>query len=199
MKNIDELLKIAIVNNNINFLSLNRHKYNINHRFADENNDTLLLYSISDPKSYAYRYFLNNDADISLENDEGENVIHSIVFSGLKERLREVLDLSSFDEKLINSRTKDGYTPLMLSVLLEKCDIFDYLLEIGADANIADMENNTPLHPACSLGYMNMVKKLVERGADLHIKTQKGNYPLALAVNGDHDEIVRYLFDAIYN
>jgi len=195
MKNIDEELKDAICNKDIAFLEANKNKYSINHRFQDEDNDTLLLYAISDHGSNTYEYFLKNNADITLVNDEGENIIHSIVYSGQIKRLVDILNQFPFD---LNLQTKDGTTPLLLSVLLEKYEIFNYLLKNGADVNIPDNEGNTPLHPACFLGYKSMVFDLVENGANLLAKTDNGNLPLALAVNEGHEEIIKYLFQKIY-
>ena len=73
------------------------------------------------------------------------------------------------------------------------------MLRHGADFNISDKDGNMPIHVACQLGYKHIVYKLVERGAKLSSKTNKGNYPLALAVNGDHIEIVKYLYDKVYS
>jgi len=198
MENIDEILKKAIVNNNITFLEENRKNYDINHRFSDEDNDTLLLYAISDKWSETYIFFLNNGANINLTNDEGEGIIHSIIYSGISTRLIDVLNKKPEAMKLVNAQTKDGVSPLLLSVLLERYDIFNILLDLKVDIDLADNECNTPIHMSCFLGYEEMVFKLVEKGANLHLKTQKGNYPLALAINGDHDRIVRYLFNKIY-
>jgi ankyrin repeat protein len=195
MTNFDEKLKNAIAKEDIAFLEVNKNKYSINHRFQDENNDTLLLYALSDSGSNTYEYFLKNNADITLVNDEGENIIHSIIYSGQKTRLVQMLNQYHSD---INIRTKDGTTPLLLSVLLEKYEIFNCLLKNGADVNISDNEGNTPLHPACFHGNKLMVFDLVENGANLFAKTLKGNLPLALAVNGGHEEIIKYLFNKIY-
>lgn len=198
MEKINEQLKHAIVNNDYQFLKVNQSKYNINHRFVDENNDTLLLYAISYSQNDIYSFFIDNGADVSLINDEGEGIIHSIVYSGLSNRLSDVIERIPKTLDLINDQTKDGVTPLLLSVLLGQHDIFNSLLNLNADINISDNECNSPIHPACFLGYKDMVFKLVEKGADLHTKTLKGNYPLALAVNGDHDEIIKYLYKIIY-
>ena len=198
MESFDEQLKDAIVTNDINFLDKNKNQYNINHRFADEDNDTLLSYAISDSKSDIYLYFLENGADILLLNNEGESIVHSIIYSGIKERLVKIVESDKFDFSYLNLQTNDGTSPLLLSVLLGKYDIFVYLLELNVDINLTDNEGNAPIHPACFLGHKNMVTELVNRGTNLHIKTHKGNYPLALAVNGDHDEIVKYLYKTIY-
>jgi len=198
MSEFDELLKDAIACNDYLFLETNKHKYDINHRFADENNDTLLLYAISDYGSNTYSFFIKNGADITLVNDEGEGIMHSIVYSGLSERLEQITSLPHGID-LLNQQTKDGTTPLLLSVLLGRDEVFNTLLELGANVDLSDETGNAPIHPACFSGNENMVSKLVEKHTNLHVKTKNGNYPLALAVNGDHDKIVRYLFDVMYN
>jgi ankyrin repeat protein len=195
MIDIDEELKRAIVNNDIAFFEANRNRIDINHRFEENNYDTLLLYALSDAKSNMHEYFLRNNADVTVINDEGEGVIHSIVYSGLPNRIDQVLKQRNCD---INLKTKEGITPILLSVLLGKYEIFSRLLYLGADINIADNEGNVPLHPACFLGYKSMVIDLVENGANLLVKTNKGNYPLALAINGGHDEIVKFLYNHLY-
>jgi len=193
MENIDESLKNAIVNCDVNFLENN--KYNINHRFKDEDNDTLLMYAISDDKTDIYKFFLKNKANIELVNDEGENILHSIVYSGDVNRLKFFLDNYKFD---INSKSLEGVTPLLLSTLLGKLKIFDLLVDYKADVNLADNVGNAPLHIACNLGYVQMVYKLIELGANINLKTKKGNLPLALAINNDHHDIVKFLFPKYY-
>ena len=197
MKDFDECLKNAIACDDFHFLEMNKHKYDIDYRFTDEDNDTLLLYAISDSGSTSYSYFLKNGADITLVNDEGEGIFHSIVYSGLAERLEEIMKFPCKVD-LLNQQRKDGTTPILLSVLLEKNDIFNLLIELGVDVNLTDETGNAPIHPACFSGYRDMVYKLVEKGANLHLKTKNGNYPLALAINGDQDEIVKYLYPKIY-
>ncbi|HMJ68292.1 MAG TPA: ankyrin repeat domain-containing protein [Cyclobacteriaceae bacterium] len=189
-----EALKDAICAGDLAFLEENREKYSMDDRLEDENNDTLLLYSLSDANSNTYQYFLKNKADISLLNGEGENVIHSIVYSGEAKRLNGLLNDGN-----INHQSKDGTTPLLLAIALEKDEIAQSLMENGADINISDNDGNAPVHIACHLGKFYLVSKLVGKGANLRVKTKKGNFPLALAVNGEHDEIVKFLFKKIYN
>lgn len=198
MKNFENCLKDAIACNDVDFLTSCINQYNIDYRLADEDNDTLLLYAIGDNGSEAYTFFLDNGANINLINDEGENIIHSIVYSGVLKRLIDILKREPDAIKLINYQTNDGVTPLLLSVLLGKYDVFNALLELNADFDLVDNDYYAPIHSACSLGHYDMVVKLVEKGACLHKKTLNGNYPIALAINSDHDEIVKYLFNRIY-
>jgi ankyrin repeat protein len=193
--NFKEKLKDAICNNNVDFLEKHKHQYLIDERFEDEDNDTLLLYSISDAATNVYEYFLRNNADVFLVNNEGENILHSIVYSGNIERLKIVLDKYKVD---INSCTKDGATPLLLSLSLENSEIANVLINYGADVNIPDIEGITPLHLSVQLDNLSLVVTLVEHGADILAKTLAGNYPLALAVNAGFEDIIKYLYHKIY-
>lgn len=106
-----EDLKNAICNDDRDFLEKNLKNYSINCRLGDEDNDTLLMYSLSDGDSNAYQFFIKEQADVTLTNDEGENVIHSIVYSRDAERLSLLLNASNIDHQ-----SNDGTTPLLLSV-----------------------------------------------------------------------------------
>lgn len=68
-----------------------------------------------------------------------------------------------------------------------------HLLDLWADVNIADKTNNAPIHPACSMGNLDIVKLLIKYNARLHVKTDTGNYLLALAINGDQDDAIEFL------
>jgi len=198
MKNINEQLKDAIACSDFSFLEKNKHKYDLNHRFLDENNDSLLLYSISDKDSSAYQYFLKNNADINLVNNENENIFHAIVYSNCKNRISEVINKNKTIIDKINDRDLNGATPLLLSISLEYFEIAKQLIKNGADVNICDNERVFPIHIAAQFAKLDFMKLLIKKGAYLNVKTIKGNYPLALAINNDNDENVRYLFRKIY-
>ena len=195
MENRKDRLKNAICNNDIDFFKKHKEQYSINERFEDEEGDTLLLYSISFPNSTIYDFFLNNGAEIELKNDEGEGILHAIVYSGIKDRLVEFLANYSVD---LNTVTNEGVTPLLLSIALNHFDMAYVLLQHGADATIGDLDGVTPLHIAVQHTDVDLVKYLVEKGADLWAKTAKGNYPLALAVNAKQEEVVRFLYPLFY-
>lgn len=188
-----ERLKDAICNNDISFLETNKDYYSIDERFVDEDNDTLLIYSLSDGNSESFRFFMNNNADVNVVNSEGENVIHSIVYSGKVDRMEYFIDVNN-----INHQTNEGVTPLLLALLLDKYDIAKYLIDKGADVNIADNEMNLPIHVACYSGNKDLVSILLKKGVDLFSKTRKGNLPLAIAVNKGHHDIVKLIYKNMY-
>jgi ankyrin repeat protein len=190
-----EKLKNAICSNDIDFLQETKHLYSINERFEDENNDTLLLYSISDKGSNSYSFFLQNNANINLTNDEGENILHAVVFSGDIKRLREIIENYNVD---INHRAKDGATPLLLAISLETANIAEALISYGSDVNIPDINGLNPLHIAAQSGCFDLVKSLLNNDADVFSKTKKGNLALALAVNAGKIDVIKLLFDVMY-
>lgn len=197
MIDIKEHLKNAICNDSIDFLKKNRDKYSIDERFEDEENDTLLLYSISYSSVVIYKYFLENGANIYLTNDLGENILHAIVYSGDKFRLQEIL--TGYKNIDLNYRCNDGATPLLLAISLGKFDLANELMDNGANVKIPDNNGITPLHIAVQSNDFNLVKKLIHLGADPFIKTLAGNLSLALAVNENKNmEIIKFLFNKMY-
>lgn len=191
--NIDDRLKEAIWKNDISFLSSYIKENLIDKRFKDENNDTLFLYAISIAESNSFEFFLKNKANIFAENDEGEGVLHSIVYSGELGRLKKFIE-----EVSINHRAKDGATPLLLALSLGKNELAEFLIENGADVNIGDDKEVHPLHLAAQMTDVNIVKSLIMKGADLRSKTSFGNLPISLAANNGNDEIVKTLYKAMY-
>lgn len=188
-----EAIKNAICTNDVVFLLHNIDERNLNLRLSDEGNDTLLMYSISDKDSNAYKFFLDKDADLNVLNDDGENILHSAIYSGKLERVQEVIE-----EKFINQSSNDGTTPLLLSLGLENEAIANYLINKGADINCSDRAGNRPIHLASYFGLTSTVKNLLINRADINIRTEKGNLPLALAVNEGHREIIEILYKQMY-
>lgn len=186
-------LKSAIYENDIAFLKSNIDANNINTRFEDEDNDTLLLFAIGISRNDSYKFFIHNGADVYVTNELKENILHAIVYSGDIDRLNYIMRQGyNLD---INDRTVDGATPLLISIALGKSDMARVLINNGSDVNIPDNEGLTPLHIACQEGDIELVSLLIEKGADIRSKTAKGNYPIMLAIANDYKELSRILFE----
>ncbi len=72
--------------------------------------------------------------------------------------------------------------------------LVQYLLSRGANPNAQNIaERTTPLHDACTVGNLQVVKILVEAGANLELKRKEGVTPLYYAVYHRHFPIVKYL------
>ena len=195
-KDFEEKLMDAIINEDVQFLNNYRVEYDINKRLEDEDNDALIDYAISYSKSNAYKFFLANNASLDNINNKGENIVHSIVYSGCPNRLLEVIKIKRVD---VNHKSNDGTTPLILSIGLEDLDMFKLLIEFGADINLSDNDGNLPIHLASYYGNEEMVDILVNKGTYLFNKTSNGNLPLALAVNENHINIIHKLYKIMYH
>ena len=93
-------------------------------------------------------------------------------------------DFAALEELLksanVNSRDQDGRTPLMYAILSEHADVrmVEFLIQHGADINVADKQGWTPLHFAARDHKLDLVKILVDNGAAVDPVDVFGNTPL---------------------
>lgn len=71
--------------------------------------------------------------------------------------------------------------------------IIKLLLAFGANINIQNLSQETPLYLACKKGYYEVVELLVKNGADIDIKDQLGKTPLDIAKEKKHEKIIELL------
>jgi ankyrin repeat protein len=82
------------------------------------------------------------------------------------------------------------------AVVMNREEIFDFLLGQGANLMVRDMNGYTPLLKAAALGRTSMVKKLVEKGGvDPRHCDPYGNTPRDKASLYNRYEIIKYLQD----
>lgn len=97
--------------------------------------------------------------------------------------------------EILNQYASDGFTALGLSCFFNQKEIADFLIQKGADPNIAS--NNdfkvTPLHSAAHNGAIELVKLLLQNGADIYAKTVEGQSALDFAKEGNSTKIINLL------
>ena len=80
------------------------------------------------------------------------------------------------------------------SIFAGDIDISRLLIERYAEINAQDEENKTPLHLACMLGNLSMVKLLMARPECLAtLQDKKGDTALHIACSRLNDPVIRYL------
>jgi ankyrin repeat protein len=95
------------------------------------------------------------------------------------EDLKEELKNKAFE---INSQLKDGRTPLFFSAANGNIDAVKFLVENGANLEIAEYDmGNTPLMAAISINHMEMCLYLISKGANIHAKNKNGDTPIHFA------------------
>lgn len=106
--------------------------------------------------------------------------IHYFAKDGKLEHLQAILDkcpelLEAVRREHPSSKkpiTGDHDTPLQTAARHGQDDVVAFLVEKGADVNVADGEGYTPLHLAAKGGFHSVVKQLVKAGANVDAKTR---------------------------
>ena len=70
-----------------------------------------------------------------------------------------------------NSKDSNGYTPLAAAVSYNHIDLIEFLISEGADVNIRDNENDTPLDIAENV---RVAQIFLHHGADPFVKNSEG-------------------------
>jgi hypothetical protein len=74
----------------------------------------------------------------------------------------------------VNSRSPDGWSPLIAAIVRKNVQTVRLLLYSGAETNIADYADYTPLMYAAMVNSPEMVHELLAHGADVNARDAKG-------------------------
>lgn len=91
----------------------------------------------------------------------------------------------------VNTKDKDGKTPLMYAAAKGHLDAVQYLIAKGADVNASDKDGWTPLMLAG--GHLNVINFLISKGADVNARSKDGKTPLMQAALDGHPDAVELL------
>lgn len=143
------------------------------------------------------KYFLED-----LKVDINSEYYHSTVLSAAKniETMRFLLDNGAD----VNGGKRSTFTPLDRTVMDNRADLVQYLLDNGAEADSVGTDDgytpSRPLTVAIQNGYFDIVKILVEHGADLNYKegwTSGKDTPLEIAEKEKSQHIIDYIKSAM--
>ncbi|XEV04565.1 hypothetical protein FSHL1_009852 [Fusarium sambucinum] len=104
-----------------------------------------------------------------------------------------VARLLNVSREAIDKRNKDGRTPLISAALRGNEQIAAYLLENGANPNLAAGDGINALQFAVLSGEVAIVQMLIDAKVDVNAVTDNGNDALRLAASAGYDDIVRLL------
>ena len=94
---------------------------------------------------------------------------------------------------LVNARDLDGQTALIAAIDNRDRQWAGYLLQQGADPNLAGKQGETPLLAAARVGFEEAAEWLVGLGAKVDAANRGGETPLIIAVQRRQLPIVRLL------
>lgn len=94
------------------------------------------------------------------------------------------------------NRADISHAPLCVAMEYGKDDMFQYLLDQGANVTEPSGRNqNAPLHFAAERGYIRYLKPLVDRGAKVYQQNLLGFTPIHLACEHNRDKALEVLMD----
>lgn len=104
--------------------------------------------------------------------------------------------LSSRPAGIVDAKDSDGNTGLIIAINRGDEQWTGFLLNKGADPNLAGKGGNTPLISAARIGFDNAVEWLISLGARVDTANRMGETPLIIAVQQRETPIVRLLLNA---
>ncbi|XP_067670056.1 serine/threonine-protein phosphatase 6 regulatory ankyrin repeat subunit A-like [Haliotis asinina] len=153
--------------------------------------NTPIMASASRGHKAVFEMFVKNQADLSLVNEDGNNVLHIACIHGSASIVNLLLLKHAVD---INGRGKYGRTPVMLAAEFGHSNVFELLVQHGADVRLRDDDGNNILHISCSgdnVTIINLV--LVNHMADINSRGHNGRTSLMWAVERGQMGVFNFL------
>jgi ankyrin repeat protein len=97
---------------------------------------------------------------------------------------------------VINARTDSGDTALLIAIGRRDSDWTGFLLQKGADPNLAARDGDTPLIAAARNGFGEAVDWLLSLGVKVDAANKMGETALIIAVQQRHTDLVKALLAA---
>ncbi|ROV96753.1 hypothetical protein VSDG_05532 [Cytospora chrysosperma] len=169
-------------------------------RIQEDTNMTLISRAMQGNHESMLHILLEYRPDLGFVDNDGNTALHHI--DG-RTSVASVKSLINATAKLdvLNMRKQ---SPLSVAVQSRNWDVVRYLVSKPAVLSILNIPSylGTPLHLACRLGTLDIVKCLIERGADPGISCEGLGKPISQACIGEDrkhaaekEDMIRYLLD----
>ena len=150
-------LHVAAFNDDLEMLKLLTRRRSFDVNVVDQDGKTPLSYAIIRSSRPAVQHLLERGADSSLKDSKGLNALHLSVMFKNTEIMEDVLSVGN--ESLVNEKTIEGKSPLLMAVDRQSktfdsnaIKMIDILLRNGADPNQENNFGDTPAKLAGNRG-----------------------------------------------
>ena len=131
--------------------------------------------------------------DLNSITNSKQNVAHICCIKNNIFTLKKILEKNN---KILNDKDIEGYTPLHYSTENNNDLITELLIDYECDVNIKNNNFQTPLHLACEYGNYEIVKLLLDcDNIIINKKDIYGNTPFKIAKKWQYDDIVELFKD----
>ena len=142
-------------------------------------------------KLHAVKWFLEKGATVACESNRGWNTLHCAAKGGDT----DIISLIHTHLPNIESKTGEGYTPLMVAAFSGKLHAVKWFLEKGAAIACEDKRGWSLLHYAAMGGDPDTIDHILTHLPDVDSKTADGETPLIIAVFYGELQGVKYLLE----
>lgn len=154
--------------------------------FIDSRGTTLLMLSF---------YFRNQELSDYILSVRKPADIYEATIAGDLDSVKKFL---TSNKNLLNTHSRDGFTPLGFAAFFNRPAVVKYLLEQKADANAAS--NNdfkvAPLHSSVAAKSLEITQMLLDHGGKPNVMQQNDVTPLHEAAHNNTPDIVKALLKA---
>ena len=140
-------------------------------------------------------FLVEHGGNVNLKDKRGETALHQAI--NKYEQACDVLRYLIKNGADVNARTNNNCTPLMIASKLDLVDVVSFLIEQGANTDLADKDGLTALHyavgcyhPSCDHDVMRL---FIANGADVNKRTNDNSTPLMIASKGGLMNAVTFL------
>uniref|UniRef100_A0A915KDU0 RING-type E3 ubiquitin transferase n=1 Tax=Romanomermis culicivorax TaxID=13658 RepID=A0A915KDU0_ROMCU len=117
-------------------------------------------------------------ADVTLTNNNGFNVLHHAALRGNASAMRIILQ-NLHRPWVVDEKKDDGYTALHLAALNNHVEVANLLITLGhVNINMQNANSQTVLHLAVERQHTQIVRLLTREGANLNVADKDGDTPL---------------------
>jgi ankyrin repeat protein len=188
----DQFIQSATWGNLERMKYLHRRGANIN--FTNFSGETALIMAVRKQKYDMAKYLLENGADVNAKDRLGNtSLLIAIMYRSSDTMTKMIID----NKADLNVTGGSGNTALLEAIYRNR-KMARYLIKKGADVNLMNTQNVTPLIMALKENDTGLAKMLLDKGADVKMKDNHGRTALINAIINDYESpmMVKYLIDA---
>ena len=142
-------------------------------------------------KLHAVKWFLEKGATVACEDKRGWNMLHAAAQGGDT----DIISLIHTHLPNIESKTGEGYTPLMVAAFCGKLHAVKWFLEMGATVACEDKRGWNTLHRAVQGGDTDIISLIHTHLPNIESKTGEGLTPLMLAAFCGKLHVVKWFLE----
>lgn len=164
--------------------------------FVDDNSKETPLFVALTSSLEIMDLLIQNGANVNAKNTFGNTVLHKACEYEDENAITYLLGKKAD----VNEVNDQGKTPLLVVLYAYMTDedklrnIVKQLIQKGASVNVQDnIEHNTPLHLACDLSDIEIVKLFIKKGANMTKKNKNNETPLDIAKKRGYKKIAKLL------